>query len=287
MGEYTPETLHRLWRIEMEIYEAIAKICDAHGLRYYAAYGTVLGAVRHQGFIPWDDDMDVCMPRKDYEEFIRIAPNELPEKMEIQRNGATDGYVLPFIKVHNRNTTFVAETDQNLKYHTGIYVDIFPLEAAPPTKKLQDRQHRRYVLWTRACVLAAYWRPKFPAQMAGPAKALALIGCAAIHGLFRLTGRKPEYFYQKYLREATKYEGETEPEAYRCLMFRLYEIYSPEDLFPTRSVPFETIQARIPNDSENYLRNLYGDYMTPPPPEKQHNHFPAVLDFGQEEGIQH
>lgn len=282
MGEYTPETLHRLWRIEMEIYEAIVGICEAHGLRYYAAYGTTLGAVRHQGFIPWDDDMDVCMPRKDYEEFIRVAPGELPEKMEIQGPGFTDGYVLSFIKIQNRNTTFVAETDQDLKYHTGIYVDIFPLDAVPPTQKLTEKQYKRYTMLSRACVLSVYGKPKLPPQMKGPARILARIGCEGIHLLLRLTGRTPEYFYRKIVRESRKYEGDGEPDAYRCLVFRRDEIHRRDALFPTRQVPFESITIQIPRDTDAYLTYMYKDYMTLPPPEKRRNHYPTVLDFGQE-----
>ena len=283
MGEYTTEQLHRLWRIEMEIYEAIAGICEAHGLRYYAGCGTTLGAVRHKGFIPWDDDMDVCMPRKDYEEFLRVAPAELPEKMEILGIGFTKGYVMPFVKIQNKRTTLVEETDRNRNYHSGIFVDVFPLDAAAPTEELKKKHFMRCWRWARACVLSEFGRPKLPEGMNPVIRTAALAGCAVIHGILRLTGRKPEYFYRKFVRDARKYEGE-EPAEYVQMCDKAFppEYNRAGTLFPTREVPYEDIHVRIPGDADTYLKDLYGDYMTLPPPEQRHNHFPAALDFGKE-----
>ena len=285
MGEYTQEELRRLWRIEMEIYEAMAGICESHGLRYYAGYGTALGAVRHGGFIPWDDDMDVCLPRKDYEAFIRYAPKELPEKMEVLGTGITEGYVLPYIKIHNRRTVFVEETDQNLKYPTGIYVDIFPIDAAAPTEKLKKKHYMRCWRWARACVLAGYGRVKLPEGMNPAVQAPVRIACAGIHGVFRLACRKPEDFHRRFVQEARRYETEGEPAEY--VQMSDERTYPPEynktgTLFPTQEVPFENIRIRIPGDADSYLKELYGDYMQLPPPEKRHNHYPAELDFADE-----
>lgn len=284
MEQYTAEQLRRIRLIDLEIYEAIADVCEAHGLRYYAGCGTTLGAVLYQGFIPWDDDMDVCMPRKDYEEFLRIAPGELPEKLEILGIGQTKGYVLPFAKVHNRETTFVEATDTDRKYHSGVFVDAFPMDAASSDKRLRDRQFRRCRTWIRACVLTEYRKPKLPGQMNGIFRLFAGFGCAAIHALFGLTGRKTEYFYRKYLREARRYEQDGEPDRYRRLGIAAYSsvAHLPETLFPTKSTPFGSTRVRIPNDADTYLKDLYGDYRTPLPPEKQRNHFPAVLDFRRE-----
>ena len=285
MAEYTPEQLQRLWRIELEIYEAIAAVCETHGLRYYAGCGTTLGAVRHQGFIPWDDDMDVCMPRKDYEAFLQIAPKELPEKMEIQGIGFTDGYVMPFIKVQNRKTTLAEETDLYRTYHSGIFVDVFPLDAAAPTEALKKQHFMRCWRLARACVLSEYGKPKLPEETKGTVRYLAQAGCLVIHGLFRLAGRKPVYFYRKFVQEARKYERE-EPSEYVQMCDKAFppEYNLAKTLFPTRPVPFEDTEVMIPADADTYLKDLYGDYMQLPPPEKRHNHLPAVLDFGDEGG---
>ena len=115
MPEYREGDLKRIWKTETEIYQAIEKICEDHRLRYYAAYGTVIGALRHKGFIPWDDDMDVCMPRRDYEAFLKYAEKELPEKMGIYGIGYTKGFVMPMVKIVNKRTVFVEESDQDKK----------------------------------------------------------------------------------------------------------------------------------------------------------------------------
>ena len=285
MREYTDDVLHRVWRTEMEIYREIARICGARGLRYYVGYGTALGAVRHKGFIPWDDDMDVYMPRKDYEVFLKAAEKELPEKMGILGIGYTKGYVMPFVKIHNRNTTFVEETDQDRKYHSGIFVDVLPMDAAAPTEELKKKQYARCWRWGRACVLSEYGKPKLPKGMSVPARMLARAGCLVIHGVFRLLRLKPEFFYSRFLKAARQYETEDEPKEYAQFgdMSVKPEYDRAETLFPAKTVPFEDMEVRIPADADTYLTNLYGDYMKIPPAEKRYNHFPAVLKFEETE----
>lgn len=285
MSTYRPEDLRRVWKTEMEIYQAIAAICERHGLRYYAAYGTAIGAVRHRGFIPWDDDMDVCMPRKDYEAFLEVAEKELPAKMGIEGIGYTEGFVMPMVKIVNRNTVFVEESDADKRYRSGIFVDIFPMDAAAPTEKLRKKHRRRCLLMGRCMVLSEYSHGKLPAGMNPLLAAAVRAGCALVHGCLRLTGWNAARLNRIFYREATRYEPEGDPEVY-VLMAYFSEFateYVPSAwLFPTREVPFEDITVRIPKDTDACLRNYYGDYMQIPPPEQRHDHCPVVLEFEKE-----
>ena len=94
-GFYVPGMMKRAWAAQLEVFEAVKKVCERHQIQYFAEWGTMLGAVRHGGMIPWDDDLDICMKRKDYEKFLEIAADELPEGYWIMnyRTSNTDNMV--------------------------------------------------------------------------------------------------------------------------------------------------------------------------------------------------
>lgn len=101
------DVLRRVQLIELEIAKEVKRVCDENGIRYFLYRGTFLGAVRHKGFIPWDDDMDIGMLRSDYEKFCRIAPQKLDKAYCFQNWHTDQNYALPFGKVRKRNTVFV------------------------------------------------------------------------------------------------------------------------------------------------------------------------------------
>ena len=125
--EYDKETLDKLHQVEMEILDDFVKVCEKHKLRYFLTGGTMLGAVRHSGFIPWDDDVDIGMPREDYDKFIEIGDEALGDKYQLECFEHNKNYHLPFAKVVKKNTIFDEGFDK-LKYLKGIYIDIIPFE---------------------------------------------------------------------------------------------------------------------------------------------------------------
>lgn len=116
---------------ELEILTEFARICDMHGLRYYLVGGTLLGAVRHGGFIPWDDDIDVAMPREDYDRFAQLAPRELAEEYFYQCPDTDPNYYLSYAKIRKNGTEVYEERFKNSRFHKGVFVDIFPLDFCP------------------------------------------------------------------------------------------------------------------------------------------------------------
>lgn len=120
----------KVWAAELQMLEKFDKVCQKHHLTYYAYYGTLLGAVRHQGFIPWDDDIDVIMFRDDYEKFQAIAPEEFTEPYFYQ-NSYTDRVLWPFSKIRDSRTTGVEPQFRSLgsTFHQGIFIDIFPFDS--------------------------------------------------------------------------------------------------------------------------------------------------------------
>ncbi len=290
-GAYAPEVLHRLWQVETEIYREFARVCDENGLAYFAAFGTALGAVRHQGFIPWDDDIDVAMPREDYEKLIARAPELFAAPYEVLEPRLTAGYVMPFAKLTRADSTFVEATDTDRTYHSGIFIDIFPMDWIWPDAKRRLRVYEKTFLLARLCVLTEYGKPKLPKGMTGWKKTVLHAGTMAVHGLLRLTGQTTQRLYARYLRAATQTPREEAKGRIADLLLYRQEanyglddpIYPEKMLFPTREVPFGDITVRVPGQTGKYLARTFGeDYMTLPPEEKRHCHMPAVLEFPEE-----
>lgn len=120
----------KIWHIEIQLLQKFDEFCQKHNLRYFVEYGTLLGAVRHQGFIPWDDDIDVVMFRDDYEKLQEIAPSEFTYPYFFQ-NSYNDLVLWPFAKIRDSRTTAIEYRDAPLELNQGIFIDIFPLDDVP------------------------------------------------------------------------------------------------------------------------------------------------------------
>ena len=125
-------SLKQLQKIELNIVKEIDRICKKYGLIYYLGEGSMLGAIRHKGFIPWDDDMDLLMPRKDYEKFLKYAPKEISNIYEVQHSSTIKDYWSPFIKIRYLDNSLYSQSHiAHLTDHNGPLVDIFPIDNVP------------------------------------------------------------------------------------------------------------------------------------------------------------
>lgn len=133
-----------VWAVQLEILYEIQKICKKHQIKYFAIGGTLLGAVRHKGYIPWDDDLDIAMYREDYNKFCEIAPLELSEPFFFQTEETDPGYLLRHAKVRNSKTTAIltSQKEKKYKFNQGIFVDIFPLDNIPDKIEVRDEYFR-------------------------------------------------------------------------------------------------------------------------------------------------
>ena len=298
--EYKAEDLKRIREIELDLYHTMADICRKYNLKFTAGFGTALGAIRHKGFIPWDDDMDFLMPRKDFEKFLKVTRKELKgTKYEFLEPRTTKGYVMTFAKLSRKDTTFIEPTDKHFIYHTGVFIDIYPMDYWPQKKSKRNSVCFQCLVMRRLMTLATYPRPKFPPGLKSWKKALAIAACRLVHSVLKLSHISTEILYRKYLSLATSTSPEKADHFVTdmcwCWLRKLknkwgiipqYEMfgleYNDEKLFDTVMVDFENDKVPVMKEYESYLTKLYKNYMELPPEDQRHSHVPEILELPDE-----
>ena len=249
--------------IQLRIMKEIDRICTKHQLQYYIAYGSLLGAVRHHGFIPWDDDIDVIMPRADYQRLlgvIRQHPEEAADWISLLDSAQKD-YYYPFAKLVDNRT--VAKMEDNLTEH-GIWIDVFPIDGLPDNPWL-CKIHIALCLLLRAMVISM--TTDFSASHLGKSATLKrlLRGVAGLIGRKRVS-RLEDRVMPLYTRKNNRYVG--------CLFspYGQREKVEASELFQPTRLTFEGEQFCAPYHWDAFLSRIYGDYMQLPPPEKRRTH---------------
>ncbi len=249
----------------LDILQATDKAIRQHGLRYYLTGGTLLGAVRHGGFIPWDDDADIAMPRPDYEVFLRHANEWLPPHLVLRSHLSDPDYPFYYAKIEDTRTTIVEGPTR--PYTGGIFIDIFPIDGIPDSQhsfKKSNLKFRRY--------------------------------CKLLHFLHRdpyKHGKGPRSWWPLFLRKI--YTRQAASQALNSHIGRLgYDscrivgCYSPnyETMVDREKVygegtpiRFEGVELMGMRDNNAYLRKQYGDFMKLPPEDKRFNHAFLKVDF--------
>ncbi len=249
----------------LRIMEALDQMCREHGLSYGMFNGSLLGAVRHGGFIPWDDDMDICMPRPDYERFIAHASEWLPAPYEFVCTENDPNYPLPFGKVQDASTTLIERL--HLSYLGGIYVDVFPLDGVPTGWLKRHVQFWRYGLLCRAL----YWIHRDPFRHGhGPSSWVPLL-------TRRLTTMAALQRCIRRLLLSCNYDKATLVNDYSE---GLHGVMTKERHATFAPIAFEGKTFMGIKDTDAYLTQIYGDYMRIPDGnhQRQHNFDVLCLD---------
>lgn len=254
------EETQALHKIELEMLVEFNRICRKYNIKYSIDGGTLLGAVRHGGFIPWDDDADVIMNRREYEKFISVVDKEIDgEKFYFQDMNRTPGYRWGYGKMRRKGTEFIRYNQEYMPYDQGVFMDIFVCDNVP----------NNYLLRCLCNFHSFLYRKVF----------YSVVGIHSTKGIVRIIytmlSMIPEEFlkhrYSKYIEFRNRRNGNW----VKCLTFpacnRKYG-YKREWYEDTMEIKFEGVTLMACKKYDEYLRFLYGDYMQLPPIEKRKIH---------------
>ncbi len=259
LGERITE-LAEVKKIEVEVLDAFVSFCEENHLTYFLAYGTLLGAVRHKGFIPWDDDIDVTMPRPDYQKLLELWPKE--GRYTLLECNQDKGYLYPFAKVCD-SKTFIEESGVEVSFDMGIYIDIFPLDGIQGTPEENKRflhsfetmeKCRMYSMMPCESILKEGTGSDLPRKL-----------------LWQVLRKIGPYRFSKRMDRLARKNGYSAEQYGGFLSTRFWEreIYPLRVLEDTIKIEFEGKWYTAPADYHLVLTLLYGDYMQLPPEDEQ------------------
>ena len=267
-GVITGEDLKRMQGIQLELMSELDRVCRKHDIKYTITCGTLLGAVRHHGFIPWDNDADVSMLREEYEKF-RLVANELdPSICFFQDHDNDPDYLWGYGKIRRTGTVFIREGQAHLKCKTGVYIDVMPLDDIPKSavgQKLNDIKcfFLRKILWSRVAI--AHENCSFEL------KVLSKVNVNVVYKSLAKAAKKSKNSSDKPVRVLTLPSGGKEREMYNSGKNKVNLRYGmpKEWLLELSEYDFEGHKFLGKKDYDGYLTSRYGDYMKLPPKEKQ------------------
>ncbi len=256
------------------------RVCRQLGISYAVYGGTAIGAVRHQGFIPWDDDADVLMTRADYERFLAQAPQVIGSEYALHNTRTVESFPFMFTKMVLKDTLLVPEFAKDSRYQMPMFVDVLPVDNIPDDPAAFRAMSRRSWLWGRLLFLQGTARP-YLVGVTGIKRHAIYAATTVAHWGLRLARVTPRQLQRRWERAVRRYEGQ---DTARMADFTMRDpenwVVTRDELFPTRDVPFEDITVMLPKEYDLLLRRGYGDYMELPPVDKRRNHKPFRVDFG-------
>ena len=263
------ETLRKVQLTLLEIALEFKRVCNILRLNFFLDSGTLLGAVRHKGFIPWDDDFDVGMLRKDYECFIEKAQELLHPDFFLQTWDTDKNYGLPFAKLRMRNTVYIEEVAQKTKAENGFYLDIFPYDVYPTKKMQRIIQGLTVNCIRRAILIKDGYQPWL--NDTGGKRTVKKLGYIPLR-LYAFFHKK-ESLIRKYEKDCTKFNSESTGFLYEQAGASNYGkwVIPCSCLTETIDLVFENTEFSCPAGYDEYLKAVYGDYMKLPPVEQRYN----------------
>ncbi len=261
--------MNEIQKVEFELLNNFIKVCEQLNISYFLVCGSALGAVKYNGFIPWDDDIDVALYRNDYEKFIKEAPKFLPDNLFVQNFHSDEFFPQIYSKLRNSDTAFIEKSVSDLDINHGVYIDFFPLDGYPENKflcKMLEFRKKVYVNLLSTAFLPPENKIKFFLY-----KFKRLI---RVH-------KHTRYIAGKYEKMISKYNTDNSDIICNHGNWQGKLDYSPKFYFDDGvNAQFEGLPVRVPKEYDKYLSKKYGDYMSDlPEEEKKGHHYYCVCDL--------
>lgn len=275
-----PDELKRVQDCSTLLLEELDRVCEALGIRYVVWAGTALGAVRHEGFIPWDDDVDVALTREEYERFLLEAPAMLGDDFKLESARNEEYITTPAAYLSLKGTLCIPDFFKDSRYKKPLSIDVIPIDKVSNDEKVLRRQLRGTWIWCRLLYLRATAKPYVPFD--GWRKALVYAASFCAHWGMRAVGITPRFAQERWERAARLAENEN-VSVYADFSDKAPLDWSAtiDDLYPAIDAKFGNSTVKLANQYDALLSKNYGDYRELPPVEQRKNHYPFELDFGK------
>lgn len=257
--------MERVHVVQLEMALEVKRICEKHNIKYSIIAGTLLGAVRHKGFIPWDDDLDIGMLRTEYDRFLDIAKKELKKEYFLQTWKTDSDFALPIAKLRKKGTKFIENNSAKSNLHNGIYIDIFPFDNVPKSSLKQKKQNRLTYILKRILLI------KFKYEVWEKNETFKKNVYKAVNILSKPIS--PNVIKKMLHKQMIKYNSN---DADTVVAFGGAYGYKKESIkkgwFKNLiDIKFEEYELSCFREYKEYLTYFYGDYMTPPPESKRYS----------------
>ena len=271
-GYYIPAEMKKVWSVEMELLRKLLGVCEKHHLKIWAEGGTLLGTIRHHGYIPWDDDIDMAMFRDDYDKLQAIAKDEFKSPFFFQ-SGYTDLFPCGFSKLRMDGTSAIILSEINQKFHQGIFIDIFCYDAVPDNEF--DFIEQKRIVETKIRRLKTFCNPYWSFSDFKHNWNVFMAKLEVSKKSFINCFKEYEDYFRKYK------ISENKNVSFIAFYYELERYLRDKHWYDeTIFMPFEDIMMPIPKDYDKILSLQYGNYMTPVQAPTMHGGF-EVLDAEQ------
>ena len=258
-GYAVTENMKKVWAVELDLLNEFQRVCKKYDIRYFAYGGTLLGAVRHQGFIPWDDDVDIAMFREDYDKLVSIAPSVFSAPYDFMTSGKIENFFRGHAQLRNRLTAGIlsSELEQKYSFNQGLWIDIFPFDGVPENNKKERFTYFKLhtmnkCLKNRARITYKSLKSKILHTSLLCWEKITCDNFQCAHDRYENECRKMSDKYNEYVSVIEYFNPP--PDKF---------ILKKTDFDQSINMPFEFISLPVPKGYDRILRTQYGDYMQP------------------------
>lgn len=272
------ENIKKLQAVDLEIVKEVVRICEKYNLIYYMIGGTFLGAIRHKGFIPWDDDIDLAMPREDYEKFLSVAEKELNSNLQLVNFKTDSLYQYYITRIRDIDTKVVETRIGNDYKYTHASIDIFPIDGTPNNKFMRKIYYFRVL--THRALMSLCYKDSIDRERKRSKKEKLLLAIMEKIAVNKFT---TPYKQKMKIDKLLKKQKVSDSDMIGTIMgaYRTREIVPKSYFGKGKFYEFEGIMLRGPELYHEYLTHMYGDYMKLPPEESRKTHFKIIEIHGE------